>query len=283
MGNPLKAVHTSYSAFLKDAPLGNYDEATRAALTRALMPPQMWKQKVSDAALQEAMENVLTNLNNAQISVEARHRAMARVQVSVDQMAAGATPHFREGNEADAIPAGYNDEQIVTHLNLLYAEELAKLRAEPEATSRLTKEVMALGTQREGVYEFNSEDILNISKAIKLPEGQDGVLRDVVSSLATKGYTMVVGPAANIRKYIKDTGSVGTGDRQVDGEIKGFTNIAEKKIYSLNPSTETMVHELVHAATFETILAYYNGDNLHPETKAAVMRIEALMGQFRAM
>lgn len=284
MGNPLKAVHTSYSAFLKDAPLGNYDEATRAALTRALMPPQMWKQKVSDAALQEAMENVLTNLNNAQMSVEARHRAMARVQVSVDQMAAGATPHFREGNEADAIPAGYNEEQVTTHLNLLYAEELAKLRAEPVATDRLTKEIIDLGTKHEsGVYEFNSEDIRNIAKTIKLPEGQDGVLRDVVSSLAAKGYTMVVGPAANIRKYIKDTGSVGTGDRQVDGEIKGFTNIGEKKIYSLNPSTETMVHELVHVATFETILAFFNGDALHPETKAAVKRIGVLMDQFLGM
>lgn len=284
MGNPLKAVHTSYSAFLKDAPLGNYDEATRAALTRALMPPQMWKQKVSDAALQEAMENVLTNLNNAQMSVEARHRAMARVQVSVDQMAAGATPHFREGNEADAIPAGYNEEQVTTHLNLLYAEELAKLRAEPVATDRLTKEIIDLGIKHEsGVYEFNSEDIRNISKTIKLPDGQDGVLRDVVSSLAAKGYMMVVGPAANIRKYIKDTGSVGTGDRQVDGEIKGFTNIGEKKIYSLNPSTETMVHELVHAATFETILAFFNGDALHPETKAAVKRIGVLMDQFLGM
>ncbi len=284
MGNPLKAVHTSYSAFLKDAPLGNYDEATRTALTRALMPPEMWKQKVSDAALQEAMENVLTKLNYAQMSVEARHRAMARVQVSVDQMAAGATPHFREGNEADAIPAGYNEEQVATHLNLLYAEELAKLRAEPVATDRLTKEIIDLGTKHEsGVYEFNSTDIRNIAKQFKLPEGQDGVLRDVVSSLATKGYTMVVGPAANIRKYIKDTGSVGTGDRQVDGEIKGFTNIGEKKIYSLNPSTETMVHELVHAATFETILAFFNGDALHPETKAAVKRIVVLMDQFLNM
>lgn len=284
MGNPLKAVHTSYSAFLKDAPLGNYDEATRAALTRALMPPQMWKQKVPDAALQEAMENVLTNLSNAQMSVEARHRAMARVQVSVDQMAAGATPHFREGNELDAFLPESTPEQITTHLNLLYAEELAKLRAEPVATDRLTKEIIDLGTKHEsGVYEFNSTDIRNMAKQFKLPEGQDGVLRDVVSSLATKGYTMVVGPAANVRKYIADTGSVGTGDRQVTGDIKGFTNIGEKKIYSLNPSTETMVHELVHAATFETVLAFYNGDALIRQTKDAIVRTEVLMQQFLDM
>lgn len=283
MGNPLKAVYASYASFMKDAPLGNYDDATRKALTRALFPPEFRDVKLSDDQIQEALDATLTLLDQAQKSVEARHRAMARVDVAVDQMASAATPHFREGNEADAIPAGYNEEQVTTHLNLLYAEELAKLNAEPEATSRLTKEVMALGTQREGVYEFNSEDIRNISKAIKLPEGQDGVLRDVVSSLATKGYTMVVGPAANIRKYIKDTGSVGTGDRQVDGEIKGFTNIGEKKIYSLNPSTETMVHELVHAATFETILAFFNGDALHPETKAAVKRIGVLMDQFLNM
>lgn len=283
MGNPLKAVHDSFASFMRDAPLGNYDAHTRKALTRALFPPEFWDNEMSDAAIKAVMEKTLYVLNWSQKSVEARHRAMARVEVAVDQMASAATPHFREGNEADAIPAGYNEEQVVTHMNLLYAEELAKLNAEPEATSRLTKEVLALGTEREGVYEFNSHDIRNISKAIKLPDGQDGVLRDVVNSLATKGYTMVVGPAANVRKYIKDTGSVGTGDRQVDGEIKGFTNIGEKKIYSLNSSTETMVHELVHAATFETVLAYYNGDALHAETKAAVVRIEALMNQFLAM
>lgn len=283
MGNPLKAVHASFANFMKDAPLGNYDEATRKALTRALFPPEFRDAVMSDKAILAKMEYILYAMDQAQKSVEARHRAMARAGAAIDQMASAAAPYFHKGNDADAIPAGYNDEQIVTHLNLLYAEELAKLNAEPEATSRLTKEVMALGTKREGVYEFNSEDILNISKAIKLPEGQDGVLRDVVSSLATKGYTMVVGPAANIRKYIKDTGSVGTGDRQVDGEIKGFTNIGEKKIYSLNPSTETMVHELVHAATFETILAFFNGDALHPETKAAVKRIGVLMDQFLNM
>ena len=283
MGNTLKAVHDSFANFMKDAPLGNYDADTRKALTRALFPPEFRDVVVSDKDILAKLEHVLHMLNWSQKSVEARHRAMARAGAAIDQMASAGAPYFHKGNDADAIPAGYNDEQIVTHLNLLYAEELAKLNAEPEVTSRLTKEVMALGTKREGVYEFNSEDIRNISKAIKLPEGQDGVLRDVVSSLATKGYTMVVGPAANIRKYIKDTGSVGTGDRQVDGEIKGFTNIAEKKIYSLNPSTETMVHELVHAATFETILAFFNGDALHPQTKAAVKRIGVLMDQFLSM
>ena len=50
-----------------------------------------------------------------------------------------------------------------------------------------------------------------------------------------------------------------------------------------NPTAETLVHELLHGATFNTILDHFEGNLSGPnqiETSRAIERIEALMDQF---
>ncbi|MFP3589876.1 hypothetical protein SCB29_40675, partial [Paraburkholderia sp. SIMBA_055] len=68
-----------------------------------------------------------------------------------------------------------------------------------------------------------------------------------------------------------------------DARNKGFMLPGRQEIYLMNPTSETLTHELIHASTFETVLAHYAGDELGPQgtfLKGAIGNIEKLMTQF---
>ena len=94
-GNPLAAVHSSFDKFMSDADLGNLSGDAKLALTKALFGLGE-KAAKPDGEIMEAMLQVNSRLLDAQQQIEARHRVMNRVSVSVDQMAAVGIP-FQKG------------------------------------------------------------------------------------------------------------------------------------------------------------------------------------------
>jgi hypothetical protein len=282
MGNPMQAVADSYVAFMKEAPLTGYTDATRSALVRALFPPSMWKKPVPDAEIVAGMQNLVGKLTTAAESIEARHRVMAKVETSVDQMAAGASPYFKAGEIA---LTGMSNEEVTSELNALYQEELAELRKNKAPSGDSTAAILQVAQKHEsGAFVMHSSDLKQFSKATTFPADQQKVLDEVTKSLAADGYKIVFGNPLKVNEYIKATGAAGAqGSAIPAGEIKGFTNVGEKTIYLFNPSTETLIHELIHASTFEKVLAYYNKQPMGTVEKESVQRIESMMKQFLAM
>ncbi len=272
MGNPLAAVSKSFSAFMKDAKLTGMSKEQRVALSKAMFGLASEGEPEGDVI--QAMRDLAEQLDAAQLSIEARHRVMSRVQISIDQMAAAASPYTHQG---DLPLAGTDADAIADQLTAYYDIELSRLRDEAPVRN-VNEDFYELGTPHEsGVIVLNGADLSQVGKY--LPDNQQAVLAEVISSLAAQDYNIVLGSASEIAAY-NVAESLPSASSSPSGEVAGYTNVGSKTIYLQNPNTETFIHELVHAATFEATLAHYSGE-APAYVSDAVTRLEAMMEQFR--
>lgn len=268
-GNPLAAVHKSFSQFMSDAKLTDQSAELNLALSKALFG--LASEAVPEAEVISAMADLNERLDRAQQSIEARHRVMDRVSISVDQMAAGSSPFTKSG---DLLLAGTDPDAIAEQLSAYYEIELERIR-NVQTDGSVLEVFDTVGTKHEsGVTLLAGTDIGD--SLAYLSEDQRAVLTEVADSLAADDYTIVLGNAEQVAAYNQATGSQGMSSLP-SGDVKGYTNVGTKQIVLLNPSAETFVHELIHAATFEAVDAHYAG-----QTNKAVPRIEAMMEQFLA-
>ena len=277
MGNPLKAVYESYSQFIENADLSKFPAATQQQLSRALFG--LNNSEASLDEIREAMQDLTSNLNSAQQQIEARHQVMSQVSLSIDQMAAASSPYVREG---EVFLSGTDAEGLADQLNVMYTEALAKITQEQDTDEAIGSEIKALSTQDEsGAYLLNAADLGSLAQAVNLPAEQAEVLKQINDSLAAKAYKVVYGSAKQIAAYAQNQGH--TLPEMPGGDVKGFTTVGDQTIYLINPTSETLIHELVHASTFETVLGHYSDPKFsrnNPQGGLAVARIEALMDQF---
>lgn len=263
--NPLAAVHATYSKFLSDAKLTGLSKEANLALSKALFG--LASEAMPESDLIDAMTMLEGRLNKAQQEIEARHRVMNRVSVYIDQMAAVGVPFAKTG---DLPLYGTDPVSIAEQLNIYRAAELAAIQKEtPVKTTNAILDTLA--TEHEsGVRIVSSEALANLP--IQLTAEQAAVLSTVVDSIATDGYRIVSGTMAQIGEFDGST---------APATAQGWINTGTKTIYLLNNSTETLLHELIHAASFEVIAAHYDGRSTR-QVAAAIGRIEVMMHDFVA-
>lgn len=279
-GNPLAAVHKTFSEFMKAADLSEMGLDQAEALTRALFPSVPRGTIAPVDAIVKRMEAIEDNLNERQQSIEARHRVMAKVALSVDQMAAVASPYQQDGQIQ---LEGSEFDELAPQLNNLLDAELAAVRKEQNKSEAIGSAIKELATLHEsGAYVLTNEDLPALVQATNLPDDQAAILQQIISSMATKGYKVVFGGRAEIAQYNRDSGYSVQSSRAMENAM-GYTSVGTKTVYLINPSSETLVHELIHASTFETVLSHYADPafaKANPQGAKAVQRIEALMNQF---
>lgn len=263
--NPLAAVHATYSKFMSDAKLTGLSKEANLALSKALFGLQ--SEAVPETDLIAAMTMLEGRLNKAQQEIEARHRVVNRVSVSIDQMAAVGVPFAKTG---DLPLYGTDPVSIAEQLNIYRVAELAAIQKETPV--KTTNSILdALATEHEsGVRIMSSEALANLPS--QLTAEQSAVLSTVVDSMAADGYRIVSGTMAQIGEFDGST---------APATAQGWINTGTKTIYLLNNSTETMLHELVHAASFEAVAAHYDGRSTR-QVAAAIGRIEVMMHDFVA-
>lgn len=281
MRNPLADVSTSFSKFMADGDLTitqEHMELLMPALFPAIKKAE-YKLDTHGPLISEKLAVINRNLKIASLQIQARHNVMARVQSSTDQMAGAASPFQVEGVELTSTDA----EAIAAELNVMYQEEYTKLKSDLP-TSDVGSEIKALGTTHSsGAVVLGSAGLESLSTAIKLPADQQAILEQIVKSLAADEFTIVLGNEVEVAKYQQEIGFSAPETNPGD-VVKGYTSFGSRTIYLLNPSSETLAHELVHAATFQNIQNYYT-DSVGTSgrdrmVEGAVKRIEVLMDQF---
>ena len=110
---------------------------------------------------------------------------------------------------------------------------------------------------------------------------QKRLLNELITSDKLEGYEVLYGSVEDLMAHAIELG-VKPSAFNSKGDIRGFTLPGSKKIYLVKPSVEVLLHEMVHAATYETVLAHYN-DNSTPAVKAAIERMEVMLEDFMAM
>ena len=280
-GNPIKNVYDSFSKFMKNVDFSKLSDETKQAIAKSALEYDQ-REGATDDLLRVGAEQIERNLRNIALGVDIRHKVMNQVQTTVDQMAAVGAPYVNNGKIS---LEGLTVDQQVAKLNELFDAELNKRRdAVRAAKAEPVKEIPAMEqvgrVLKSGVRLLSNTAISKLAKEMS-PE-QQAVLKEVQKSLAAKDYKVVYGTPAQLDAYAIEKNITRPAPEDIEaaeaGNAYGWTNFEDKTIYLVTPSLETLVHELVHASTFESVLAHYEGT-----PNEAVQNIEDLMNQFRAL
>ncbi|QXV71896.1 DNA polymerase [Escherichia phage U1G] len=280
-GNPIKNVYDSFSKFMKNVDFSKLSDETKQAIAKSALEYDQ-REGATDDLLRIGAEQIERNLRNIALGVDIRHKVMNQVQTTVDQMAAVGAPYVNNGKIS---LEGLTVDQQVAKLNELFDAELNKRRdAVRAAKAEPVKEVPAMEqvgrVLKSGVRLLSNTAISKLAKEMS-PE-QQAVLKEVQKSLAAKDYKVVYGTPSQLDAYAIEKNITRPAPEDIEaaeaGNAYGWTNFEDKTIYLVTPSLETLVHELVHASTFESVLAHYEGT-----PNEAVQNIEDLMNQFRAL
>lgn len=280
-GNPIKNVYDSFAKFMKNVDFSKLSDETKQAIAKSALEYDQ-REGATDDLLRVGAEQIERNLRNIALGVDIRHKVMNQVQTTVDQMAAVGAPYVNNGKIS---LEGLTVDQQVAKLNELFDAELNKRRdAVRAAKAEPVKEVPAMEqvgrVLKSGVRLLSNTAISKLAKEMT-PE-QQAVLKEVQKSLAAKDYKVVYGTPAQLDAYAIEKNIIRPAPEDIEaaeaGNAYGWTNFDDKTIYLVTPSLETLVHELVHASTFESVLAHYEGT-----PNEAVQNIEDLMNQFRAL
>lgn len=290
-GNPIKNVYDSFSKFMKNVDFNKLSDKTIDDIARSALDFEQLshisriegdRQYKIDMIEKSGVNLIERNLRNIALGVDIRHKVMNQVQTTVDQMAAVGAPYVNNGKIS---LEGLTVDQQVAKLNELFDAELNKRRdAVRAAKAESVKEVPAMEqvgrVLKSGVRLLSNTAITKLGKEMS-PE-QQAVLKEVQNSLAAKDYKVVYGTPAQLDAYAIEKNITRPAPEDIEaaeaGNAYGWTNFDDKTIYLVTPSLETLVHELVHASTFESVLAHYEGT-----PNEAVQNIEDLMNQFREL
>ncbi len=280
-GNPIKNVYDSFAKFMKNVDFSKLSDETKQAIAKSALEYDQ-REGATDDLLRVGAEQIERNLRNIALGVDIRHKVMDQVQVTVDQMAAVGAPYVNNGKIS---LEGLTVDQQVAKLNELFDAELNKRRdAVRAAKVEPVKEVPAMEqvgrVLKSGVRLLSNTAIAKLAKEMT-PE-QQAVLKEIQKSLAAKDYKVVYGTPSQLDAYSIEKNITRPAPEDIEaaeaGNAYGWTNFEDKTIYLVTPSLETLVHELVHASTFESVLAHYEGT-----PNEAVQNIEDLMNQFRTL
>ncbi len=194
--------------------------------------------------------------------IQARHNALKRVNMTVDQMASADQPYYHNGgvnlSQMDA-------EDIADELNKLYTEELAKLEEREQSVNEIKG---ILKDDSRPVTSYTAEGLLR--EARKFPADLYETVKTALRSPAMRDYVVHTGTKEQMEaKYGHSL-----------GDENGITDTANKRIYIISSDPEVIAHELVHAATYENTAAVLDGTSKDQALIASVARLQELRAQF---
>jgi hypothetical protein len=269
-GNPFKAVSQSFDGMLLNGDL---------TITDAMLTD--FKRIFADKELTAAdalakVKSMGASLKNAAVNADVRKQVLADYSISVDQMASAAAPFKTSGKKQ---LTSTNLDEIVAELNEAYDAKLAAMKS--FGSDDISTELSTAGKKaKNGTRTLVLSTLKTLQKEFSIPDNMAVVLEQVLSSLAPKGYKVIYGTPDQLAAFA--TSPEDAADVR-SGVTSGWTSTIDKTVYLAKPSAETLVHELVHASTIETLVDHYNGKiqgNEAAVVSLAVSNMEKLMAQF---
>ncbi len=282
-GNPLGDVSRSYNDFLSSIDTqGDISGTMMQELAEAVYGPGKVAAEATAGDIGFFIEQLGSDIKSASAKLQARKNVLKKVRLSVDHMATAMRPYVAEGIELSGTP-----EQIAEQLNEMLAAEEAKLGvARPAETDENIRDELANMGQLNEVSGATTANILELRNAVRdmsIPADQKKLIDETIKVLIDSDYQITFGTLAQIQADRIDAG-LSPLNRSDVGNIYGFQIPSEKRIYLVATSSETLAHELIHAATIDKLVAYYSDPtNLSQEQRDAATRIEALMFEWIAV
>lgn len=278
--NTIASLVTSYSNLINSINSNVYDNVLIADLT-ALFFPFGSKKPITPDVLKNKLADVKNNLEETAIAIQNRLETRDLVDLRIDQMAGVGSSTHQKG-----IELGVTSQEIVKKLNGILSKNTRKnsdisSKSEEKSISTLLKEYGR--TLKNGAVELNWTSLFRLSNVLSIPQDRLETFSEILKSFNTKDYKVIFGTAEQIAEYQTASNYQKLTAEQAKKLPKGYTVYSDKAIYIVNPTTETLIHELIHAATFEKIYDHYLNKTSNGQITQSVANLETLMKQFLEM
>lgn len=292
--NPMKAVADTFNTFLMNEPVAEFlennqvdvvtdflrKELSKDILGKAHVDP---KEYVSNEEIQAELLNLQSRLQELALETEARNLALQEVTASFDQMASAAAPFVKEGTlEVSSDPDVMAE--IINRRQDEILQELKDKAAGIEPIEKTTEVVSdsfdAVTTPLENGARLATIPSLKVwaDNTSELSKDQKTLAISMLNSLADSGYQIVMGTPSQVREYE----AVNYPDHFTEVDFLGKVVPETRHIYLTNISPETLLHELVHAATLDKVVGYFNNPKaLSEQDRAAIEKLDGLMDEWR--
>lgn len=241
---------------------------------------------VSKETLKVKLEEKLENLKNNAIEVDARHLTMQQSGMSVDQMASSENVYLTNDDIFEDTVKVLND-RLEENLKIAkdnFEKDLLPIDTDITSVEPKKETVKRAPAKKK---ESNPSKVRKLSKTAvvklmreKLSPEQKKIYSQINTSGSFKDFTILSGSLDDLYEYAKQQGeNVG----EINGNTKAWISPKTKTIYITDASdATTLLHEMVHAVTMNSVTDYYmnQGNNLDPQAKAAMERLNGLMQTF---
>jgi hypothetical protein len=293
--NPLQNAADSFADFLRQGgeggPLstivdpeilkeivGVYNQMARTNLLEQFSDVR----EAADYAVKQLSETLKDNALKAQ----ARKSVIDKMTFSLDHMASAESPYTHDGGDLIDAPT---DDLLVQALNVKYEEELAALqktsednrRAPPiaQADPELEKALSSFGKTADGVTLLSLPALSKVMAGANLDQNQKTLLEAMGGSLAS--FKVVFGSSEDLTKWRNKNYPMLEGAEPIE---YGQTDLVNGVLYVANTASETVLHEMLHAAVGARIQEYYEDPTLMDKvSRSAMSNLEKLMDQFQGL
>lgn len=275
--NPLRVVAQSLESLIPHLDSA-FPEAAKANLIRAVIEDSELRNNpdaVTPAMLQTEIRNLLSDLNYQADSIDARHKVIADSQMAFDQMAAVGAPHVQAG-----IPVSGSIAEKVQQLN-------ARLNAKAEPAP-VNQKVKAVSVKDKSGARVMSQTAMRSLFKDATPT-QRKMFQMLMRTLPKGYFKVVTGNAQELAQYTTDNSInlvTADGSDPFSQGVNGLYHRGSNTIMVVNATPETVLHEMIHAATIDRVGQVLDGQDFGPLTgvfEDAVENIRTLMNDFLTM
>lgn len=242
------------------------------------------------------LEQNLGDMERMSDQIMARNLAINMFPVSVDQMSSAETAYFRDGMYPSEVTADWSPEDMAFMLNKAYFHFFGLETGAPptgipqgmtldleagEYRPKLPEAKQLYYAEDDGVQVIGTNDLPVFIDTLttRVSKQHKEMLTNTLKRLKDSGYKVVFGMPSELRHWENRNFPMNTDNVPYEGK----TDVANKVIYISNENVETIVHELIHAATFDKVNAYYkNKSTLSATDISSLDRIEGLMKEWLA-
>lgn len=254
-----------------------------AAWTRAFENAQ----KKKTTATAKTPEELIGDVLEMQRRNQARKAVFKRIGVSVDHMG-GSDTAFTQGPDGREYTLGEINDMIREELGERAPQNQNDQTVNPDGSidgefTEINLDAFQIEDQRAPVEGEFSKMVITDAATV-----MDSLLRETrnkpvaaavrILQKANLQTRIIIGSPQEVSQWYSD--NIGEMNGGLKQDKKGIYDPVNDVMLITDNNHETMVHELIHAATFKIIEAFHNGDQTHKDT---IGRLEVLNQEFLDM
>jgi len=244
-------------------------------------------QKKKTTATAKTPQALIGDVNEMQRRNQARKAVFKRIGVSVDHMG-GSDTAFTQGPDGRDYTLGEINDMIRKELGERALQNQNDQTVDPDGSidgefTEINLDAFQIEDQRAPVEGEFSKLVVTDAATV-----MDSLLRETrnkpvaaavrILQKANLQTRIVIGSPEEVSQWYSD--NIGEMDGGLKQDKKGIYDPVNDVMLITDNNHETMVHELIHAATFKIVEAFYNGDQTHKDT---IGRLEVLNQEFLDM